>query len=738
MSRKLKIKIVGLLMIVLAIVFVIAMTSYNSLTGINTLGSFGHFVSRFLINWTFGYAALVFAVLLVVWGAWIVFDRNKFALLRFTYFALFLAFEYSILLGFKAHSAEWLVFDSSGVFGGIIANFLYHSFDVTFTKFLLVFIILTTLFIFLRINVLVVFERIINGFGTVRENWENKPGFLESVFGIFNKSEDSKTFTEQISIFKSGSKVEESEEEQAIEPELKQSEEQEVYDDADDDIDEEIEDFPPVNPDDYELPTIDLLQIPKDVDSKVNDTELHEIAQKLTDALEDFGVRGKVVNIMVGPVIIRFEIEPDVGVRISKFTSLSDDIARILSSKSVRIIAPIPGKNLVGVEVPNPNHEIIYLRDILSSDEFKKSDSPLMLAFGKTSDGEIFTYDLRKTPHLLIAGATGSGKSVCLNSIIMSILYRAKPHEVKLAIIDPKKVELAPYRQLKNYHLLTTEDLEEHVVTTPANAIALLKSVEAEMENRYNQLASAAVRNIDEYNKKVANKDSDLDPMPYIVLLIDEFADLMLVAKGEVEEPIARLAQMARAVGIHLVLATQRPSVDVITGVIKANFPARIAFNVASKTDSRTILDMNGAEKLLGCGDMLFLSGRAPQPIRLHNCFVSLDEVEKVLDHVSLQPKFVSENLPSVRTNQTSTELDSTIGYENDPLFDEARKLVILHQQGSISLLQRRLRIGYSRAARIIDQLEEAGVVGAYDGSKAREVLIAPDVEDEYAVLDDE
>ncbi|MBC8456055.1 DNA translocase FtsK [bacterium] len=737
MSRNLKLKIVGLLMIVLAIILVIAMTSYNSLTGINTLGAFGHWISRFLINWTLGYAALVFPFLMFLWGAWIVFNRNKFALLRFTYFALLLAFEYSILLGFKAHSAERLVFDNSGVFGGIIANFLYHSFDVTFTKFLLIFIILVTLFIFLRINALIVFERIIHGFGTIRENWDNKPGFLESVFGVFKKSKDSSTFIEQISIFKSGSKVEEIEEEQQTEIVSKnysESEQAEKFDDE-----EEAEEISPVNPDDYDLPTIDLLNLPEDSDSKVDDIELHEMAQLLTSALENFGVRGKVVNIMVGPVIIRFEIEPDIGIRISKFTSLSDDIARILSSKSVRIIAPIPGKNLVGVEVPNPNHEIIYLRDILDSDEYKKPDSPLMLAFGKTSDGEIFTYDLRKTPHLLIAGATGSGKSVCLNSIIMSILFRAKPHEVKLAIIDPKKVELAPYRKLKNYHLVTTEDLGEHVVTTPENAIILLKSVEAEMENRYNKLASAAVRNIDEFNEKVnQQEDSDLDPMPYIVLLIDEFADLMLVAKGEVEEPIARLAQMARAVGIHLVLATQRPSVDVITGVIKANFPARIAFNVASKTDSRTILDMNGAEKLLGRGDMLFLSGRSPQPIRIHNCFVSLDEVENVLKHISLQPKFVSDNLPSVRTNKTSTDLDSTIDYENDPLFDEARSLVILHQQGSISLLQRRLRIGYSRAARIVDQLEEAGVVGPYDGSKAREVLIASDVEDEYSVLDDE
>jgi len=349
---------------------------------------------------------------------------------------------------------------------------------------------------------------------------------------------------------------------------------------------------------------------------------------------------------------------------------------------------------------------------------------------GKTTSGEVYTFDLAKMPHLLIAGATGSGKSVCINTIISSILYQAKPDEVKFVLIDPKKLELSVFKELEGYHLITCEDLDEYIITRADNAIVALRSVEMEMERRYEILAGAAVRNISEYNKKITAGKLDTEFLPYIVVVIDELADLMMTSAKEVEEPITRLAQMSRSVGIHLVIATQRPSVNVITGVIKANFPARIAFQVASKVDSRTILDINGAEKLLGRGDLLITTSQGPEPIRLHNAFISLEELERILAHIRKQPNPGKMELPSVQ-EETVDDFGVVGNGERDTLFFNALRLVVTHQQGSISLLQRRLRIGYSRAARLIDELERAGIVGPFTGSKAREVMV------EESYLDD-
>jgi len=478
------------------------------------------------------------------------------------------------------------------------------------------------------------------------------------------------------------------------------------------------------NPRNYSFPSQNLLATPV-TKYEVSREEMTENARLLEEALETFGVRGKVVNVAPGPIITRYEVEPASGVRVSRISSLADDLARILKAKRIRIVAPIPGKSVVGVEIPNRHPSMIYLKSIVDSEEFKGAESKLTLAMGKTISGSVYTTDLAKMPHLLIAGATGSGKSVCINTIITSILYNARPDEVKFVMIDPKKLELSVYRALEGYHLITCEDLDEFVITRTENAIIMLRSVEAEMERRYDILAGATVRNIDEYNKKVRNRELDTEYLPYIVVVIDELSDLMMTSAKEVEEPITRLAQMSRAVGIHLIVATQRPSVDVITGVIKANFPARIAFQVASKIDSRTILDLNGAEKLLGRGDMLITTPQNPEALRVHCAFISLEELEKILEHITKQPKPGELELPSV-AEEVNTDGAGLQNGERDTLYYEALRLVVTHQQGSISLLQRRLRVGYARAARLIDELEMAGIVGPFTGSKAREVLVDP------------
>jgi S-DNA-T family DNA segregation ATPase FtsK/SpoIIIE len=395
-----------------------------------------------------------------------------------------------------------------------------------------------------------------------------------------------------------------------------------------------------------------------------------------------------------------------------------------MAARGIRIIAPIPGKNAVGVEIPNSKPRIVHIKTLLQSEKFKNFKGILPIAFGKTIANEIYIDDLAKMPHLLVAGSTGSGKSVGINTILTSLIYFCSPEKVKFLLIDPKRVELFPYQKLKHHFLVKYKDLEEQIITDTSKAVYALKSVEKEMDLRYDRLAKAGVRNIKDFNAKFPD-----DALPYIVVVIDELADMMITAGRDVEEPIARLAQLARAVGIHLVVATQRPSVDVITGVIKANFPARAAYQVASKIDSRTILDMMGAEQLLGYGDMLYLPSSEPKPIRIQNAFVSTEEVEAITEFIYAQKGFdMALELPSPDLKLTSTkgEMDNEDegNFERDKMFEEAARLVVRHQQGSVSLLQRRLKLGFGRAARIMDQLEQAGIVGAPDGSKPREVLI--------------
>lgn len=468
----------------------------------------------------------------------------------------------------------------------------------------------------------------------------------------------------------------------------------------------------------YQLPPYSLLrkQSRKSMSEKKS---LASNAFKLEQTLQSFGVKAKVTNVHRGPAVTRYEVNPDIGVKVSRIVSLADDIALALAAKGIRIEAPIPGKSAVGIEVPNEDISLVTLREVLESSQYHESESKLTIGLGRDISGEPIVAHLNKMPHLLVAGATGSGKSVCINGIIASILYKAKPNEVKLMMIDPKMVELNVYNGIP--HLLTP------VVTDVKKASIALKKVVAEMERRYELFAQKGTRDIERYNELIrdenANQPHEPQPLlPYIVVIVDELADLMMVAPGDVEDAICRLAQMARAAGIHLIIATQRPSVDVITGVIKANIPSRIAFGVSSQADSRTILDMGGAEKLLGRGDMLFLSVGAAKPVRVQGAFVEEKEIVAIVNHCIAQQKaqYHDEMLPE-KLNETS----EAPGAVEDELYEDAVELVIQQGSASVSMLQRRFRIGYARAARLIDTMEMNGIVGPYEGSRPREVLIS-------------
>jgi len=465
----------------------------------------------------------------------------------------------------------------------------------------------------------------------------------------------------------------------------------------------------------YELPDRSILTVPPpSTRTGLSEKELRERARLLIEKLSDFGIDCEFASSYPGPVLTRFELIPGSGVKINRILNLSDDLALALAAKRIRILAPVPGKGAVGIEVPNPEPETVHLGEILG----RMEGYALPIAMGKKLEGEPFVADICNMPHLLIAGATGSGKSICIHSIITTLLMTRTPREVRLAMVDPKMLELSVYEGIPH--------LWAPVVLETSKARMLLEALVEEMESRYSRLARLGVRSINEFNDRLTGESED-ERIPYIVVVIDELADLMMVSANEVEPSIARLAQMARAVGIHLVVATQRPSVDVITGMIKANFPSRIAFNVQSKTDSRTILDMNGAEKLLGQGDMLFLPSASPEPIRIHGSYVSTDEIKRIAEHWRGQPAMPLEfEFPEGETGNLATSHEIRL---DDPLLKQARDLVVEHQQGSVSLLQRRLRVGYARAARLIDMLEQTGVVGPFLGSKAREVLVQPESE---------
>ena len=787
MASERRLEIFGILIIAISVFLLFSLIGYNpneepsispNVKVENPMGILGVTISHFLIKIGFGYVSVLLPFIGFLWG-WSFFAKKDLAsVVRVSQYCLIFIFLISVSLGFLlitfSPKSNYLI---PGLFGFKLAYFFIDWLSEWGTFIFLLAAYLTIIRAYFNINIYNSFFILSQKFGDRKEKINEfiKNKEIEKVkrkhtldlkekigakseqdlnlnrlsitkeSNIVNdgsKSKISNDLTkiasekiiqtnEEISLEKESTKIQNNKNDNQSQVDLKLAKQNdcdnphdlkigEIVENDELEIDEIEERKKPKRK--YQLPSSELLTNPVAVSDTLSRDELVDRANYLTQSMSTFGVQGKVVNVHPGPVITLFEVEPAEGVRVNKFVQLADDLARVMEANSVRVIAPIPGKSSVGIEIPNRNPATVYFKSVVNSPEFIESNSLLTLAIGKTTSGEISTLDLAKMPHLLIAGTTGSGKSVCINTIICSILYTATPDEVKFVMIDPKKVEMTLYKELEGYHLLKMEDIPEPIVTSVDNAILALRALEKEMDKRYNILADAIVRNIGEYNEKMKNNGDKI--MPYIVLVVDELADLMMLSAKDVEAPIARLAQLARAVGIHLVIATQRPSVDVITGVIKANFPSRIAFQVASKIDSRTIIDQPGADKLIGRGDLLHLGTGSSDVYRMHNAFLSLEEIESLMQHVSSQPKPEELILPSVRETQTS-EFDSNGNNKDvDELFNEAVSLVITHQQGSISLLQRRLKIGYSRAARLIDDMEQASVVGPFTGSKAREVLV--------------
>ncbi len=753
----------------------------------NYLGPLGANIASYLIYNTFGYFSIIFPLLMLMWGYGFFKEIDLKKKLNISLFLVFFAVINSALIGVLlkifASLENTPVLYLSGSVGRLIGTSLYSSMGGIGAPIIL-FALLIILFVFAfdfkveKIvekgktsgeSILLRIWHLVTGTERIDET-EDEPGTSQKPISetkiVKPKKEkvvageiDIKavepvlTAQEKEALIKIN-RVENSRNEKAALvlskkniSALQEDNEQPASDDAGGLSDLELQDDSHL-PDpwdeqiDYEIPAIDeVLEKVVEEDIEINDKELKLNARQLQEKLRLFDIAIENIEVFPGPVVTMYEITPSPGVKISKIVSLENDIAMALAARGIRIIAPIPGKSAIGVEIPNAKAQVVSaysimkyveeLQEATGKVQINGTVAELPLGLGKTIIGNVYIGDLAKIPHLLVAGSTGSGKSVGINMIITSLLLTKKPSEVKFAIIDPKKIELSFYQKLRYHYLAVCPDLKQDIVTDAGSAKILLKSLEIEMDMRYDMLANAGVKGIIEYNKKISNsaekmkvsKDIKHHYLPYIVVVIDELADLMMTSGKEVEEPIARIAQLARAVGIHLIVATQRPSVDVITGMIKANFNARIAYQVATKVDSRTILDMNGAEQLLGRGDMLYLPPGTPKPIRLQNAFISVAEVEKLTQYIGKQAGFSKPYfLPSLRDKKTGE--GKNFGDDLDALFEDAAKIIVQNQQGSVSLLQRRLKLGYARAARIVDQLEQYDIVGPNDGSKAREVKI--------------
>ena len=764
MTDKIRIQIIGWLLLVLSLLFLGSMISYDlseepSLIAQNInnpFNIFGVYIGFYFMKLGFGYAALFFPISLATVAYYLItnFSIDVFKLVR--YQIIFLVIS-SMVLGFIENFDSIIVLEKiddynySGLLGGLSLGLIYDWTGLFGSILILFSSIMISIISFFRIDTYSYLKMV--------------PQFLKKI--ISNINFDIKSFLPAIKkqdkhqekdrIIKDESFLEDinTDDEEEIEKQVLDGVNDRQEDNINNKHENQIEyDIPSLSEDDvdqkdeyseisiekaiiekeaeidnqrnksilkkeWEFPSTDILHSLDEL-SEVNEDDIRERSELLKNSLSNFGVEGSSGAIKTGPIITLFEILPAEGVRVNKFVQLSDDIARVMEAQSVRVLAPIPGSNHVGVEIPNQDPQTIFLKNVINSEKYLKSKAKLKLAIGKGTLGDISILDLVEMPHLLIAGTTGSGKSVSLNTIIVSLLYQLKPEEVKFVIIDPKKVEMSLYRGLENHYLLKFNGIDESIITKKDNAILALRSLEKEMDSRYDLLAEAGKRNISEYNDMMKKSKKDL--MPYIVLMIDELADLMMYSPRDVEAPIARLAQLARAVGIHLIVATQRPSVDVITGVIKANFPARIAFQVATKIDSRTILDENGADKLIGKGDMLYQKPGSPAPVRMHGAFITLKEIEDLVQHISSQPK-PNEVIIDTYKEETSSIIDGEEGI-NDDLLYKAIEIIVMSKQGSISLLQRRLSVGYSRAARLIDEMERLKIVGPFTGSKAREVLV--------------
>ncbi len=717
----------------------------------NALGIAGARVADLFIFRWFGIAAFLLIPILFFSGVKLAFNKSMVDINKHTWEMLFFMLWVSCFLGYFVHlfDAEQSLSNLSGGIGFAISVYLQSL--IGWPAIVLILLILALFLIFFyKITSVGMFvskfkkqtepEFESQNFKRNPENWEEeflpksnftetkKPSILD--LGDEQKEEEPAYKKPEITPILPPKLSLEIEQPLAIEEDTEEIEEikQEQFTEADDLVKahglyDSTLDLPK-----YQFPIWDLLKDYPADKAQVTNEELEANSKKIVETLGNYGIGIASIKATIGPTVTLYEIIPEAGVRISKIKSLEDDIALSLAALGIRIIAPIPGKGTIGIEVPNKNREMVSIKSLITSEKFQKSTMDLPIVLGKTISNEIFIADLAKMPHLLMAGATGQGKSVGLNVIITSLIYKKHPSQLKFVLVDPKKVELTLFNKLERHFLAMLPGEAEPIITNTKKVVNTLNSLCIEMDNRYNLLKDAGCRNLKEYNLKFVNRKLNPEKghkyMPYIVLVIDELADLMMTAGKEVEQPIARLAQLARAVGLHLIVATQRPSVNVITGIIKANFPARLSFKVTSKIDSRTILDTGGAEQLVGQGDMLLSTGS--DILRLQCAFVDTPEVDDVCDFIGAQQGYDSAYmLPEFEGDESGNDEKSDFDPNNrDTYFDEAARLVVNHQQGSTSLIQRRLKLGYNRAGRLIDQLEAAGIVGPFEGSKAREVLI--------------
>ena len=748
----------GSSLIILSLIFFISFTSYffsghidqsslfelsnRDIVSENWMSKLGAHLSYFFIYQGFGISSYIFSILILLSGLHIILEIKNRNLIKNWLWGFYLMIYGSVFFAFVDSSGNY-----SGVIGYEINSLLTDYIGVIGTSFLL--FILAMLYMTVRLNL-----RLEHISRIYRMNW-----FYVQIAAIFKRKQkaandeiqDSSNLESAIDKTKQETDTEAKDEiihQETVDKTSKEvpaeGKKSKIKDEIDIQVEKIIEEKsetdnlsdkivknfglfdPKLELGNFQFPSLDLLKKYDSEKINIDKQELEENKDKIVETLGNYNISISSIKATVGPTVNLYEIIPDAGIRISKIKNLEDDIALSLSALGIRIIAPIPGRGTIGIEVPNKNSTIVSMHSVISSEKFQQSEMELPIAIGKTISNETSVVDLVKMPHLLMAGATGQGKSVGLNAVLTSLLYKKHPAEVKFVLVDPKKVELTLFNKIERHYLAKLPDSEDAIITDNKKVIYTLNSLCIEMDNRYELLKNASCRNIVEYNKKF--KARKLNPndghqyLPYIILIIDEFADLIMTAGKEVETPIARLAQLARAIGIHLIIATQRPSVNVITGVIKANFPARIAFRVTSKIDSRTILDSSGADQLIGRGDMLFTQGN--EIIRLQCAFVDTDEIEKLTDYIGSQKAYASaHNLPEYVGEESGTNLDID-KEDRDALFKEAAEVIVIAQQGSASLLQRKLKLGYNRAGRLIDQLEAAGIVGPFEGSKARQVLI--------------
>tara|TARA_B100001027_G_scaffold24258_1_gene14294 strand:- start:6606 stop:8951 length:2346 start_codon:yes stop_codon:yes gene_type:complete len=705
----------------------------------NILGKLGARISEFFIYNGFGISSIILSFLIFLSALHVLLDIKNNNLLKNWAWGFYLIFYFSIIFA---------SINSDSIFSGVIGYEINELLNTYISSLGVIFLIIfmTLIYFTFRLKIGVDdFKKFRNYFNrskktSIDQNFLNENEEVSSEIEK-NGSNENDTISKNLINEDISTKLDLPK----SDSEIFENEEKKITDELDIEVEKIIEEKSEVDNLSNELvdnfgkfdPTLELskfqfpkLKLLKQYDSekiKIDKEELEENKNRIVETLANYNISISNIKATIGPTVTLYEIIPEAGVRISKIKNLEDDIALSLSALGIRIIAPIPGKGTIGIEVPNKKPTVVSMHSVISSEKFQKSEFELPVAIGKTISNETLVFDLAKMPHLLMAGATGQGKSVGLNAVLSSLLFKKHPAEVKFVLVDPKKVELTLYNKIERHYLAKLPDTDEAIITDNKKVINTLNSLCIEMDNRYELLKNASCRNIVEYNKKF--KDRKLNPndehrfLPYVVLVVDEFADLIMTAGKEVETPIARLAQLARAIGIHLIIATQRPSVNVITGVIKANFPARIAFRVTSKIDSRTILDSSGADQLIGRGDMLFTQGN--ELIRIQCAFVDTPEIELLTDYIGSQKAYPrAYQLPEYISEDSGTNFDISIE-DRDTLFKEAAEVIVTAQQGSASLLQRKLKLGYNRAGRLIDQLEAAGIVGPFEGSKARQVLIS-------------